>query len=164
VDWTCRICGVVHDDLPTCFGVEAPWRFFVPEAQFDKRVDLTKDQCVIDEKHFFQRGHVIIPIIDHQEGLAFSVWTSLSEKSFLRICDRWTDADRVNDPPYFGWLSSQIPVYENTENLPLSVTQREPGLVPLFRVTQDDHPLAIDQRNGITIDRWHAIVHSLLDD
>ncbi|MGO9249589.1 MAG: DUF2199 domain-containing protein, partial [Solirubrobacteraceae bacterium] len=83
--WTCRTCGVEHTDVPLCFGIEAPWRALVPESEFDQRVDLTSDQCVVDGQHFFIRGHIEIPIHDYPEPFAFSVWSSLSERSFLHI-------------------------------------------------------------------------------
>jgi len=134
----------------------------VPEDEFSQRVDLTPDQCVVDEKAFFIRGHVEIPIHGQELPLAFSVWSSLSEKSFLHMSDRWDSSDRASDPPYFGWLSSFIPAYPNTINLKLSVQSRAPGLVPLFSIEPSSHSLSFDQRNGISVRRWHELVHSLL--
>jgi hypothetical protein len=44
------------------------------------------------------------------------------------------------------------------------VQSRAPELVPLFTVEPSDHPLAIDQLQGITIARWHEIAHIILHD
>jgi len=161
MNWKCSTCGEELADQPLCFGSDAPWRALVPESEFSQRVDLTKDQCVVDEKAFFIRGHIEIPIQGQSESLSFSVWSSLSEKSFLHISDRWTDQDRADDPPYFGWLSSSIPAYPDTINLKLSVQSRSPGLVPVFTVEPSDHPLSLDQQHGISVQRWHELVHSL---
>jgi hypothetical protein len=92
----------------------------------------------------------------------FSVWSSLSEKSFLRMCDRWDVPDRASDPPYFGWLCSRIPEYPSVANLKLSVQSRSPGVTPLLTLEPIGHPLAVDQRQGITIARWHELAHRLL--
>lgn len=162
MNWKCATCGKEEVDLPLCFGAEAPWRFLVPESEFTDRVDLTKDQCVVAEKAFFIRGHIEIPIHGQPEPLAYSVWSSLSEKSFLHMSDRWVSKDRASDAPYFGWLSSSTPVYPDTIHLKLSVQSRAPGLTPLFAVELTDHPLSQDQRHGITAQRWHEIAHSLL--
>jgi hypothetical protein len=162
-NWQCSICGTVHQEIPLCFGLEAPWWRLVPEAEFEKRVQLNGDQCVVDKKHFFIRGHIELPILDCAEKIIFSVWSSLSEKSFLHMCDRWDSADRENDPPYFGWLSSAIPIYPDTNNLKLSVQSRAPGIIPLFTVEPMEHPLARDQQNGISLERWHKIAHDLLE-
>ena len=162
--WKCKICGVEHDELPTCFGIDAPWRTLVPEAEFGRRVELSSDRCVIDGKVFFIRGHIEIPIHSHSESLAFSVWSSLSKDSFLRMSERWAAPDRASDSAYFGWLSSPISVYPDTIHLKLSVQSRPPGMVPLFTVEPTSHPLAMDQYNGITVERWHELVHQLLHD
>lgn len=160
--WKCKACGVEHEELPICFGVEAPWHALVPENEFSQRVELTKDQCVIDESIFFVRGHIEIPILEFPEPLSFSVWSSLSEASFLHMCERWDEADRASDAPYFGWLCSQVAVYQDSIHLRLSVQTRPPGLTPLFSLEPTDHPLAMNQRNGISIARWHELVHQIL--
>jgi len=100
----CETCGNTHEELPTCFGIDTPpWRYMdIPEHELDARVDMTRDQCVVDERHFFVRGHIDIPILGCHETLSFSVWSSLSEESFDHISDRWEDHDRDSDPPYFG--------------------------------------------------------------
>jgi hypothetical protein len=160
--WKCAICGAEHADLPSCFGIDAPWKALVPQSDFTDRVELSADQCVVDKGTFFIRGHIQIPIHGHAETLAFSVWSSLSERSFIHMTQRWQDADRASDPPYFGWLCSPIPVYLSTIGLKLSVQSRAPGLVPLFTVESTDHPLAADQQNGITIAQWQEMAHRLL--
>ena len=162
MNWKCTICGVEHADTPLCFGIEAPWRALVPEEEFAGRVRLTADQCVVDEETFFIRGHIEIPIRHHPEPLAFSVWSSLSKQSFLHMSDRWDSPDRACDPPYFGWLCSPIAAYPRTLHLKVSVQSRLPGLIPLFTLEPTDHPLAVDQHGGISIQRWHQIAHQLL--
>jgi hypothetical protein len=160
--WHCNICGAQVDEAPTCFGIDAPWRALVPESAFSQRVELTADQCVVDAETFFIRGHIQVAIRGLSESLSFSVWSSLSEKSFRHITERWESPHRATDPPYFGWLSTPIAVYSNTVQLPLSVQSRAPGLTPVFTVTRADHPLAIDQERGIAIARWHEIAHHIL--
>jgi hypothetical protein len=162
MSWKCHICEIEHEEVPLCFSIEAPWRALVPEAEFAQRVELTKDQCVVDGQHFFIRGHVEISIHDYPEPLSFSVWSSLSEQSFVHMTERWESPDRALDSPYFGWLSSPIAFYPSTIHLKLSVQSRPPGLTPLFTVAPTEHPLAIDQHNGITIERWYKIAHHLL--
>ena len=162
MNWKCEICGVEHESVPLCFGIEAPWHALVPESEFDKRVELSKDQCVVDGKTFFIRGHIQIPIQNYTEPLAFSVWSSLSEKSFLHMCERWEEPDRGSDEPCFGWLSSPIAAYPSTIHLKLSVQSRPLGLTPLFTTELTEHPLSIDQHSGISIKRWHELAHKLL--
>src|SRR5262245_20780846 len=115
--WTRHTCGAEHAGVPLCFGIEAPWRALVPESEFAQRVELNDDQCIVDGRTLFVRGHTQVPIRDYPEPLSFSVWSSLSERSFLHMCRRWDAPDRAGDPPYFGWLSSPIAVYPRTIHL-----------------------------------------------
>ena len=148
--------------MPLCFGAEAPWHASVPEAEFARRVKLTEDQCVVNRKVFFVRGHIEIPILDFPEPLSLSVWSSLSKMSFQHMAERWDDQGRGADAPYFGWLSNSIEGYPETLNLKLSVQSRAPGLVPLFTVEPTEHPLALDQQQGISVGRWHELAHKFL--
>ena len=160
--WKCRICGRRHSEIPTCFGMDAPWRTYVPELEFKGRVQLSPDRCIIDDNAFFVRGHIEIPIIDHPEPFALSVWCSLSEKSFIHINERWNDNDRDSDEPYFGWLSNSIPIYPETMNLKTHVQSRAVGKAPIIIVEPTEHPLAVDQRNGISKERWHLLAQQIL--
>ncbi|OYV04887.1 MAG: hypothetical protein CFE26_14495 [Verrucomicrobiales bacterium VVV1] len=162
MSWKCHACQIEHDDLPDCFGIEAPWPALVPEAEFETRVILGRDQCIVDDEHFFVRGHIQIPILGRENPLQFSVWSSLSEESFCHMCDRYEASDRDSDPPYFGWLSSFISVYPNTIHLKLSGQSRPLGFTPLFIVQPTDHLLATEQQKGITEARWHEIAHHFL--
>jgi hypothetical protein len=164
MSWKCKTCGLEHDDLPLCFGFDAPWPMLVPEDEFDRRVELFPDLCMVDGTAFFIRGHIEIPIIDHPDSFCLSVWSSLSKESYEHVKDRWVSPDRGNDPPYSGYLSSAIPVYPDTIHLKLAVQTREPGLIPLMTVEQNKHPLALDQHRGISIQRWHELAHCLLHD
>lgn len=50
---------------------------------------------------------------------------SLSEKNFYRMIELWNDPKIVEEPPYFGWLSNNIPVYPDTLNLETNVSSRD---------------------------------------
>lgn len=53
---TCPICGNAQPELPLCYGAEAPWRELgVSDEEFERRVELSPDQCVVDERYFFIR-------------------------------------------------------------------------------------------------------------
>src|SRR4051812_26344605 len=110
MSWTCSLCGAVHAEVPLCFGADAPWRALVTEAEFEGRVELNDDVCVVDGRAFFIRGHVELPIVGTDETFVWSVWSSLSEASFRHVSERWDDEARTGDS-YFGWLSTNLPSY-----------------------------------------------------
>ena len=68
--------------------------------------------------------HIEIPIVDAASLFIWSVWCSLSEKSFRHMGDRWNEPSRAEDPPYFGWLTSQLAGYPDTLHLQTTVQSR----------------------------------------
>lgn len=161
--WTCAICGEEHDTLPTVYGAPAPWPLLgVTPEEFEQRVETNADLCVVDGKHFFVRGHIELRIEGQSDPFAWSVWCSLSHSSFERMMETWTDDGRDEAPPYFGWLCTELPTYPSTLHLKTHVQNRKPGEVPLVHLEPTDHPLAVEQREGITIRRVEEIAHAVL--
>jgi hypothetical protein len=161
--FTCATCGRHHDELPLCFGAEVPEYYYsVPATERDSRIEMSNDWCVIDETHFFIRGRIEIPITYYPESLVWNVWTSLSEKNFERSQELWHDPLRVQEEPYFGWLQTAIPGYENTINCKTWVHTQPVGSIPQVVVFEDNHPLTEDQHNGITLERARQLVELVL--
>lgn len=166
----CRRCGALHDGLPLSFLTEAPV-YWAPEMAARTGNTLTSDLCVFqgenldgdDQRHFFLHGLIEIPIVDMDETFAWGVWVSLSRDSFTRVTDHWEEPDRENDSPYFGWLSTVLPLYAPTTlNLKTNVHTRPVGMRPLVELEPTDHPLAVEQRVGITRARVQEIAEQLL--
>ena len=135
----------------------------IPDEERKSRVDSTSDQCVIDEKHFFVLGRVEISVLDADEIFAWLVWGSLSEETFLRMSKLWEIEGRESEAPYFGWLQSSLPCYpETTMNLRTNVHTRPVGTRPYIELEPTDHPLAIEQRTGITMSRVQEIAEHIL--
>ena len=161
--YRCRICGELHDELPLHYGAVAPFVYYdVPEAERESRVLLTSDQCVIDDEHFFVVGNIDIPVTGHDQLFSWDVWVSLSRANFTRAHQLWTTAGRESEPPYFGWLSTRLPGYPETLLLKTRVHTREVGRRPLVELEATDHPLAVEQRTGITWDRVQEIAELVL--
>jgi hypothetical protein len=162
--YRCASCNQLHDEQPMAFHAMAPliWDTLT-KAEQAARGELGSDQCVIDEKHFFIRGLIHIPVHGLEEPLVWGVWVSLSLKSFLRASELWTTPGREAEPPYFGWLSTDLaPRYPSTLQLKTMVQTREVGLRPLITLEPTDHPLAVEQREGISRQRLEALWASLL--
>ena len=162
--YTCHSCQQFHEELPFSYGSPAPDLYYqIPENEREQRVDLTTDQCVIDEKHFFVLGRIEIPVIDADELFAWLAWVSLSEKNFLRMCELWETPGREKEPPYFGWLQTGLPCYgELPESIATNVHTRPVGQRPFIELEPTDHPLAAEQRNGITLARVQQIAEECL--
>ena len=70
---------------------------------------------------------------------------------------------RENQPPYFGWLSTELPLYQpSTLLLKTHVHARPVGQRPLIELEPTEHPPAVEQRTGITLARVQQIAETLI--
>lgn len=124
---------------------------------------LSADQCVIKGEWFFVHGLIEIPVVGSSELFSWGVWVSLSKQNYDRMAELWETPGREHEPPYFGWLSTQLPVYSpSTLNLKTHLHTRPIGERPFVELEPTDHPLAVEQRAGIARARVEAIAGILL--
>ena len=110
-------------------------------------------------------GRIQLPVHDHDQPFEWGVWASLSEDGFKRTVDVWEIEGREQEPPLFGWLSTEFPLYPvPTLGLATDVRTRPVGERPLIALHPTDHPLAVEQREGITLARVIEIAAFVLHD
>lgn len=164
ISYVCRRCGKRHRGLPMSYGADAP-AYWDPSLASDESSELGQEQCVIKDEHFFIRGRLVIPVTGTARGTEFDwgVWVSLSRGSFAHALSLWTDPGREREQPYFGWLSTELPLYQpSTLSLKAHVHTQAVGQRPLIELEPTDHPLAVEQRTGITLARVQEIAETLL--
>ncbi|BCJ61640.1 DUF2199 domain-containing protein [Micromonospora endophytica] len=160
--FVCGGCGQRHDGLPFSYGAPAPayWR---NEFDGDEYSVLEDETCLIHGQHYFVRARLVIPVLDAEEDFEWGVWVSLSKDNFRRTVELWTTPGREQEPAYFGWLSTQLPAYPmETLNLKAEVHTDQVGTRPHVVLEPTDHPLAVEQRTGITVARVQEIAELLL--
>ena len=156
--FTCITCGKVHDGFPS-YGADRPAAYWdVPEDRRGEDVFLTSDSCVIAERFFFIRGCLEIPVIGTEDCMAWGVWVSLKEENFFLWQDYYREAERSHIGPFFGWFCTALPGYPDTLHLKTMVHLRDNGIRPYIELEETDHPLSVDQRNGITMRRVQDLV------
>jgi hypothetical protein len=159
----CSSCDQIHEGMPS-FGARAPLSYYdIPEDERAQRCNLGSDECVIDEKHFFVRGCLEIPVVGESEPFTWGVWVSLSEASFTEWVKHFGDARRSHIGPFFGWLNAWLKPYPDTMSLKTHLHLRDNGIRPLVELEPTDHPLAIEQRESISVARvaeiYAQVVH-----
>jgi hypothetical protein len=158
----CSVCGE-HHVLSLSYSVKAPLAVgAIPVEELDQRVVITADQCVIDGKDFYLRGRILVPVIGLEEPFVWGIWAEVSPKNFVRTNELWAFEGREKEPPFPGWLNSQLPVFGDTYNLEVSVQTQPVGQRPHFTIVDQDHPLAEEQRDGITMERVEEIAVRML--
>jgi hypothetical protein len=145
------------------FAFEAPAYWYgIPEGERARRAVLDEELCTIDGRHFFIKARICIPVHESLDAFEWVVWVSLSEASFQRVVATWEQSGREAESLYFGWLSSEIPGYPSTLNLKTNVHTHPLGERPTVELEPTDHPLAVEQRTGISLARVRDIGEALL--
>jgi hypothetical protein len=153
--YKCGSCGERHEGLPMAWRLERP--DLDPGAhQFEFSRD--GELCTVGSHHFIL-ANIELPHRGH-EVFIWTCWVSLSDASFKRIDQRWEALEREKDESAIGWLSNILPTYEPTTwALKARVHQRSVGERPWVELEPTDHPLSIEQRNGIDDARIAAVYH-----
>ncbi|WP_296612834.1 DUF2199 domain-containing protein [Sphingomonas sp.] len=149
----CSQCDEWHEGMPSFATDAPPYYYDVPETERAERCELTSDTCIVDDEFFFVRGCVDIPVHGESEPFSWGLWVSLSRKSFEEFTSLFGVPARDDYGPYFGWLSAYLAVYPDIENLKTQVHMRNDGVRPFIELEPTDHPLAIEQHEGISVER-----------
>jgi len=128
-------------------------------AERDRRVVISSDQCILDDEYFFILGTLDLPIQGSDEFLRWIAWSTLSRTSFERADELWNIDGRESEPPYFGWLRNQIPGFPDSLHIKVRVHTQPLGCRPMFEVVEDGHPIGDAQRRGITSEKADELIH-----
>lgn len=137
----------------------------VPADEREARCELDADACIIDGSHFFVRGCLEIPVHGETEPFSWGVWVSLSEQSFRQWVATYELDKRSHVGPFFGWLNTALAPYPDTINLKTDVHLRDGFIRPFIALEPNAHPLAVEQREGISAARvaqlYANVVHGV---
>jgi hypothetical protein len=160
--FVCGVCGQRHE-LPLSYSVKVPLAAgAIPVEELDTRLVITPDQCVIDGRDFYLRGRIAVPVIGLEEPFIWGVWVEVSPVHFVRSNELWAVEGRELEPGFPGWLNTQLPVFGDTFNLEVRVQTQVVGRRPHFTVVDEEHPLAVEQRDGISMRRVEEIAERML--
>lgn len=158
--YTCRSCGLEHRGLPD-IGVDRP--IYCPDdlaarendqVGEDERTFLTTDFCVLDDEFFFIRVVLELPILGAPgELFGLGLWSSVSRKSFGEYAEVFAGESQAQAGPWVGWLSNQLGGYPETTRLVCRAEPRDGGLRPVLLLKPTEHPLVLEQRDGVSFDR-----------
>lgn len=137
--------------------------FAIPPDERERRVHITSDLCSIDDERYFIRGYLPLPVHDNEQEFGWGVWAEVAAPSFFRYLELY-ETNGSDEPPFRGRLAADLGCYQpSTYQLPIQVQPRRAEDRPLLIFPNHvHHPLASEQRTGITMERVYEILHSSL--
>ena len=103
-----------------------------------------------------------IPIHGQDEKFGIGMWVSQKDENFKTYQEHF-DSSEIG--PFFGWLSNEFLFGgERTLSLKTMIHFRGQGLRPRVELEPTEHPLALAQQSGITLEEAWAFVHEARGD
>jgi len=160
----CSTCGKVHDGIPLSFTADFPDMYAnMSREDRDARCVIGSDQCIIDQKLFFVRGCLEIPITGSADLFLWGLWASIREEAFDEISESWELVGREKSRgPFKGRVANSLSVYPETLSLKIEIVVQPVGTRPQFLLEEAEHPLTIEQRSGISRGRALELASLLL--
>jgi len=164
--WKCPCCDQDFSGLPLDYNMAVPEDIIqIPREHWDGRAMISRHFCWASGK-YFTRGLIELPVIGTDRSLNFGAWVGVSQEDAEFMTDVWHDGDCSKHGPFKGKLRSNLRlndrlIYGETLDIDAELHLRD-DVVPLIKLLSADHPLAVDQRNGITIDRVVEIASTML--
>jgi hypothetical protein len=162
--FVCEECGEEHEGPVLDVGFRRPDACLrVPDAERERRCTESDDLVSVDDRAWFLRGVLPIPLTDHDDDAALGVWVQVSRQAFERYRVLFDDPDGAREPPFAGTLATTVRGLPPTEGLPVEVRLTSAEERPRVRVLGAGHPLASHQTRGMALQDWMRLLHAVID-
>ena len=157
----CHQCGQHHNNLAMSYDFPAP-AYWSTDFAKDATSQLHEEICIIKGQYFFVKGNIEIMIGATGERFIYTVWISLEQPDFNRAVQMWYDPQRVNEPSYPGQVANQLTGYPDMLGLNVAVHSRKVGVRPFIKLGPAEHPLSVEQAQGIEMQRVQEIAELMV--
>lgn len=158
----CETCGQTHEGLPLDYGFRLPDEVHALDyIERYRRSRSNADLCTLDEARYFFRGIALLPFAGSDDEFGWGLWVEVDRTHHDAYVSLF-DGDASSTPRIRGRLANEIPGYGGTMGIAVEVEFQPQGDRPkLFFPAHESHPLAVEQRRGITRRRHHDILEAV---
>ncbi len=154
-EWKCTSCEKTHQGMFDIFSITPDYwphpRIYEPNDALRMDGDfVSEDFCVIAGTDFFVRCVFHVPVIGMDRPFGFGVWSSLSKANFQLYFEHFCELTNDELGPWFGFFSNHIKGFEEVLGEECSVYPSAGNKRPSIILHNDQHALAIAQRDGIS--------------
>jgi hypothetical protein len=163
VSWVCSVCGEPHDERLLDIRMSLPDVVHVLDEE-DRGRDawISDDFVALADGRRFVRGLLQIPIPELETRFGYGLWVEANAADWDRLFEHWYDPEQAGFPAVDGALANELDPYGPTLGLRVCLQPTSADTLPDVAVVEADHPLARDQRAGITVGRAEELAAMVL--
>jgi hypothetical protein len=152
VAFVCSVCGQHHDErlLDIRLGLPGDIHAIDPDDR-SERAWLADDFAVLDDRRFFVRGLLELPIPELDDRFAYGTWVEVAMPDFQELMRRWHSDEQF--APVDCTLANELEPYRDTTGLSATLHATSADKLPTVDLADAPHELVRDQRQGITAHR-----------
>jgi hypothetical protein len=156
--YLCEICGQFHAGQYISFACDCPDPYASLSQAKKKYTHFDVNSCLIEDAYYI-RGIIELPILELEEQFLWGLWARVWPQDYDEILEHYTDPGKEEITKSFkGRLANRLPGYDSDAfNLKCTIKLQHLGMRPLFVIDEPEHPLAREQRNGISLQRARTI-------
>ncbi len=160
--FTCEVCGEAHAGELRDLRLGLPQPLcLLDEDERARRAYVEDDFAVLDEKRYFVRALVELPIYGEDGYFGYGAWVEVSRDDVAALGELWHDEEGWRSDPFAGTLANELSPYAFTEGLPVRIRLRDVTLLPVAELEDGEHELVRAQRNGISRHRAHDLAATI---
>lgn len=146
--YRCGACGEIHRGLPDV-SFAAPLAYYaLPQHERLARAVLSRDACVLDDRDYFLRARLSVPVEGTAQRFGWLVWCLVGESEFWPHWQARHDAVE-GTRRVAGALANRLPGFPDTIGLSGQLEAEGGGRLPVLRLEACPHPLAMAQDHGL---------------
>jgi hypothetical protein len=145
-------CGKRHEGSPHAV-LTAPDAFTAQSEEIRAGGQLSRDFCnyrnVVGSFHF-TRAFLPIKIRGSDSYFVWNLWVRLAQEDYERYLKVYEKADSLDE--FLSAMSNSLPFYPSTDGMPIKIKRQPGNVLPVVTVAMMDHPLAVDCRDGLSVE------------
>jgi hypothetical protein len=161
-EWICGSCSERHLGMfDLACDSPGPWTGnadYEPNSELDRERDfLSEDFCVLGGEHFLIRCVLEIPVHGLEDKFGFGCWGSLKRDNFETYVEHFDAGTCPEGGPWWSWLCNRLGPLSDDQPIGCWMFPQLGRQRPVLDVDDEDHPLALAQRDGISAEQVLAI-------
>ncbi len=151
----CNCCGKDLGEFTFDIAFQLPDAIWaLSEAERQQRAQFDSDLSRLDDRYFI-RGVAFVPVQGTDRQFGWGIWVEIPPENFFHYAKNF-NSDNRGTASFSGKAANRLLHYPDTCGITMQVQLGDQTQRPIFTSTDPQHPLTLEQANGIPLERVHA--------